>query len=236
MTVPGELLDDPTWALAFRTLEPAPRPASQNRLLVLLHGFGSDEGELAALGARVGPHTRVVLPRAPRTVSGGRFGWFRLGFDDDGPVIVAEEAEQSRLKLLAFIEQLQARHDIAPDRCVLAGFSQGGVLAASAALTAPTQVGGFAVLCGRILPEIDPLLGDRTAIARLEALLLHGRRDGTLAPRWAERAHRQLDTLGVAHLLRWHDAGHELTAPMQDDFLSWLDEPARRFNRAPQRS
>ena len=229
MTSQGDLISAPDYALAFRLREPLPE--HPRRLLLLLHGVGGQETQLAKLGARVDGDTLVVLPRAPRSVGGDMFGWFRVDFTDDGPQIVPEEAEESRTKLLEFIAQLQARHDIAPERTVVAGFSQGGILSASAALTAPREVGGFALLCGRILPEIEPALGPRDVLATLHALVVHGRDDDKLPVAWAERADAWLRELGVPHVLRLHDAGHELTAAMQQDFLAWFGDGQRRWNR-----
>lgn len=223
--VPGELVEGASYAFAFRQLEPVPE--APRRLLLLLHGVGGVETQLAALGARVPDDTLVVLPRGQRSIADGRFGWFRVGFTDEGPEIVEEEAEESRLKLLEFTGQLQQRHAVAARDTTIAGFSQGGIMSASVALTAPDAVAGFALLCGRILPEIEPLLGEGEALARLRALVVHGRDDDKLPVHWAHRADAWLRRLGVPHDLRLHDAGHELTPAMARDFLDWFDAGAR---------
>ncbi|NUS38616.1 MAG: phospholipase [Lysobacter sp.] len=223
LPTPGPLVESPDYALAFRLIEPV--PPVPRRLLLLLHGVGGQEGQLASLGAEVARDTLVVLPRAPRSVGEGMFGWFRVAFTAQGPRIVPEEAEESRQALVDFIGQLQAHHDVPPARTVVAGFSQGGILSASVALTAPRAVAGFAVLCGRILPEIAPRLGPREALARLHALVVHGRGDDKLPVAWAERADAWLADLGVPHVLRLHDAGHALTAAMRADFLDWFAAP-----------
>jgi phospholipase/carboxylesterase len=101
---------DPAMALAFRTLQPAPqKPAS---LLVLLHGVGGNESNLAALGAEVADDTLVVLPRGPIALGPEAFGWFRVAFGGNGPQIVAGEADASRRTLIDFIGQLQRAHGI----------------------------------------------------------------------------------------------------------------------------
>ena len=83
---------DPAFALAFRTLQPPPaKPAS---LLVLLHGVGGNESNLAALGAEVGSDTLVVLPRGPITLGPEAFGWFRVAFTGNGPQIVASRGRR----------------------------------------------------------------------------------------------------------------------------------------------
>jgi phospholipase/carboxylesterase len=229
MKTPGDLVSAPGYALAFRTLEPG--PATPRRLLVLLHGVGGQELQLAALGARVDDDTLVVLPRAPRSIGEGMYGWFRVGFTSNGPQIVPEEAEDSRLQLIEFIGQLQQHYDVAASHTVVAGFSQGGILSASVALSAPQAVAGFGLLCGRILPELQPALASRDALATLDALIIHGRADDKLPVAWAERADGWLQRLGVPHRLQLHAAGHEFNPAMQADFLDWFGAARQRWNQ-----
>ena len=166
----GPLQDDPASGLSFRLREP--RPAAPKALLLLLHGVGGNEGNLAPLADAADPDMLVVLPRGPLAFAPGQYGWFRVAFTADGPSIDAAEAEQSRLALIRLIGQLQAAWRIEPRHTVIAGFSQGGILSASVGLTAPHSVAGFAVLSGRILPELEPQLADRTQLAGLRAFAL----------------------------------------------------------------
>lgn len=225
MKIPGETVRGETYAFDFVVLEPRPDPARW--LVILLHGVGGDETQLAALGARLPDDALVVLPRGQRSISGDRIGWFREGLSADGPQVVEDEADEARLKLIEFIARLQQRFDVAPSRTVLAGFSQGGELAASAALTAPESVGGFAMLCGRIVPEISAHTGPRGSLADLQALVVHGHGDETLPVEWAGHAAAWLERSGVVHEVRMHDAGHELTPEMEHDLLTWFSAPER---------
>jgi phospholipase/carboxylesterase len=220
---------DPAFALAFRTLQPPPaRPAA---LLVLLHGVGGNEGNLAALGAEAGRDTLVVLPRGPIALGPQAFGWFRVAFSSSGPQIVASEADASRRTLIDFIGQLQQAHGIDAAHTVVAGFSQGGILSASVALTAPERVAAFAVLAGRILPELEPQLADAPRLSTLRGYIAHGTYDDKLPVSWAQRASDWLDRLGVEHLTKRYPTGHELGAAMRADFLAWLARDDQRWNR-----
>ena len=213
------LVTDPAFALAYRVRTPAPaRPAA---LLVLLHGVGGNETNLAGLAADVAADTLVVLPRGRLELGAGQYAWFRVAFTAEGPRIEAGEAEESRQALVGFVEQLQAAHGIPAQRTVIAGFSQGGILSASVGLTAPECVGGFAVLSGRILPELEPLLAPRERLARVQALVAHGRDDDKLPVQWAERADAWLQRLGVPRVLRLYPGGHGIDAAMARDFIAW---------------
>lgn len=208
------------FALAFRIRQP--QPAQPKALLVLLHGVGGSESNLGDLAAGVDPDTLVLLPRGPLTLGPGQFAWFRVAFTASGPRIEAQEAEQSRLALIHFVAQLQAAHGIAPQQTVIAGFSQGGILSASVALTAPESVAGFGILSGRILPELEPHLAEPARLTALRAFIGHGEFDNKLPVLWAQRSEALLSQLGVAHSSRRYPIDHGISAAMQADFLQWL--------------
>lgn len=152
-----------------------------------------------------------------------------MNFTGAGPVIVETETEQSRKTLLLFVKQLQSVYDIAPQKTVIAGFSQGGILSASVALSAPELVAGFGVLSGRILPELEPHLADKARLANLRGFIGHGEYDTKLPVVWAQRSDQLLDELGVAHLTRLYPIDHAISADMQADFLSWLQSVTSGF-------
>ena len=226
MPSPGELVQSADYAFAFRRLEPLPNPP--HSLLVLLHGVGGDEDQLAALGARAPDGMLVVLPRGHRSISGDKWGWYRVGFGEDGPQPVEEEMHEARERLAGFLSQLQGHHDVPPARTWVGGFSQGGILAASVALTEPSRVTGFAMVSGRLPPEIDASIAPRDALQHLRALVVHGRDDNTLPVDGAIDAAGRLERLGLHTELRLHDGGHALRDAMADDVARWLGDAAAR--------
>jgi len=207
--------------LAYRAIEPATPPT---RLLALLHGVGGNETNLIPLGQEVTGDTLVVFPRAPLEIGAGQFAWFPVRFGADGPQIDFDEAMRSTHALQSFLRDLQARHGIRASRSVIAGFSQGGIMSANVGLTAPDVVSGVGVLSGRILPDIEPLVADAASLRTLDVLVVHGVQDNKLPPTWAQKADALLTRLDVPHATRLYPAGHEISAAMQRDFLSWLQQ------------
>ncbi|NKF20900.1 alpha/beta hydrolase [Solimonas marina] len=203
-----------------------PLPAQPRQLLVLCHGVGADEMSLAAVAAAVDADTLVVLARGPLTLAPGHYGWFRVAFTAQGPQIDAAQADAARRTLIGFVEYLQQRHDRRPAQTVVAGFSQGGIISASVALTAPQIVAGFAVLSGRILPELRAQLAAPAALAQLQGYIAHGEVDDKLPIFWAERARQWLTELGVPHEAHRYPIGHGIDAAVRDDFVAWLRRSA----------
>ncbi|MDO8252268.1 MAG: alpha/beta hydrolase-fold protein [Rhodoferax sp.] len=165
-----------------------------------------------------------MLPRGPLEYAPGQFGWFRVAFTASGPSIVAAEAEQSRQAVIRFIGQLQAAYGVDAQKTVIAGFSQGGIVSASVALSAPERVGGFAVLSGRILPELESHIASKERLSTLRGFIAHGEFDSKLPVMWAQRSDSLLAELGVAHETRLYAIGHEISAAVKSDFLHWLGD------------
>ncbi|WDS35061.1 phospholipase [Pseudoxanthomonas sp.] len=207
------------------------RPASgtPRGLLVLLHGVGANEGSLWPLALELPADLQVVLVRAPLALGPGMHAWFPVRFTAEGPQIDAAQADASRRALIDFIAEQQTRLGIVPSRTLVAGFSQGGIMSASVALTSPASVAGFGVLSGRILPEIEPLIPADIASHALHGLVLHGTRDSKLGYFFAERAQALLAGHGVAHALKAYDADHELTPQMRADFVAWVEARLPEF-------
>lgn len=206
-------------ALTYRA---SASPSTARRLLILSHGVGGNEMNLAPLAAQAPAETAVVLVRAPLTLGPGQFAWFPVSFGPQGPHPDLAAAEDGRQRLALFVAEMQAAHGVAPNATVVAGFSQGGIISASVALTQPEMVVGFAVLAGRILPEIEPRLANRERLARVQGFIGHGRDDSKLPVDWAHRADAWLTDLGVPHETHLYAGDHGIPQAMQDDFFDWF--------------
>jgi len=207
------------------TLHYVERPASARArgLLLLLHGVGANEHSLTAVAAEQDPDIHVVVPRGPESLGPFAHGWFEVSFTHSGPVINAEQAESSRRLLIEFISAQRERLGLDRAHTVTAGFSQGGIMSASVALTSPESVSGFAILSGRILPEIDPLIPADIGERGLRALITHGLHDNKLPHFLAERSRERLRTLGVEHELLSYEDDHVLSPAMRRDFKRWVN-------------
>ncbi|HDR9481858.1 TPA: phospholipase [Burkholderia aenigmatica] len=216
------LITDPESSLQYRLRPGTGRPVAR---LLLLHGVGGNETNLLNLTDVIDPRIEIAFLRAPLTFGPNQHAWFPVRFGPNGPEIDAARADASRVKLITLLRAFRARDGAGAELpTVIAGFSQGGIMSASVGLTSPGDVAAFAVLCGRILPEIDPLVAPRDALRPLHALIMHGRFDDKLPVAWADTADAKLAALGVAHDTRLYNAGHELTDEMAGDFGRWVGE------------
>lgn len=192
--------------------------------LYLLHGVGGNETNLAALAPDLNPRIELVFVRGPLTLGCGQYAWFQVRFGPQGTVIDPAQAEDSRGRLLALVRSLGLADGHAPIPTVMAGFSQGGIMSASVALSAPDEVSRFAILSGRILPELEPHLASPEKLANVRALVMHGQYDDKLPVALAGQSDALLTRLGVPHDMRLYPVGHALNADIVNDFSRWVDQ------------
>lgn len=218
-----QLLHDPVSSLDYRMHAASATDGNGKApCLLLLHGVGSNEDSLLALARRMDPRLVVIRARGPVVFGPTQFGWFQVSFDTTGPVINPVQAEQSRQQVVTLVEQLPDLHDIDPARIWIAGFSQGGIMSASVALTAPQQVVGFGILSGRILPEVLPLVTPGEQLAKLQAFVSHGAQDEKLGIHFALQSKQVLSDFAIPLTYREYPAGHRLEMAMVADFRQWL--------------
>lgn len=216
------LITDSELPLAHRIRAPESGDIEGSPCLLLLHGVGANELGLAEMVAQLDSRLTVILVRSPLQFGPMQFGFFQVSFTSSGPVINAEQAEHSRQLLASFIQGLPDVYGIAAQNIWISGFSQGGILSASVALTRPDLVRGFGVLSGRILPEIGPQIATPQQLAGLHAFISHGMEDGTLTVEFARHAQKLLSEKDIVLTYQEYGAGHELNVAMLRDFNQWM--------------
>lgn len=135
------------WVVDGIAVGAAPLDAlSQRPLLLLLHGYGSFEGDLIGLAPELPAGFVFASPRAPLVapppVENG-FSWFPIRFDASGAAIPAprpsdfegSDPHSAAISLLRWIDALDAdvasAHGTGLREIAVMGFSQGGAMATS---------------------------------------------------------------------------------------------------------
>lgn len=177
--------------------------------LVLLHGRGTDEHDLAPFLDLLDPDRRLVgiTPGGPFHLPPGGRHWYvvpRVGYPDP-----ATFRESSAL-LAEFLDAIPPATGVPWERVVLGGFSQGGVMAYALGLGAgrPSPAAIIALSC--FVPTVEgwrPELGGR---AGLPVWIAHGRRDPVIPVELARAARDLLTGGGLEVTYDESDAAHHV--------------------------
>lgn len=195
-------------------------PGSRPPLLLLLHGVGANERQMASIAPAFDPRFVVASVRSPLAMGPEAFGWFHVTFTSNGPVIAEKEAASAWARIARFADEAARAYDTDPARVYVGGFSQGGIIALTALLTAPDTFAGAFCLSGRLLPEVLPHVATERVIGK-PALVVHGDHDAKLGVHLARQARLQLEQLRIDLTYRELPIGHELSHGSVTEAAAW---------------
>jgi len=193
-------------------------------LAILLHGVGSNEQDLFSFAGQLPGNFLVVSARAPNTLREGSYAWFQVDFSSGNPVINPQQAEKSRKLLIEFISQLKGIYSFDDKEVYLCGFSQGGIMSYSVGLTMPGLICGIAVMSGRLLEEVKPLIAPKENLQQLKVFISHGTNDNTLNIEYARAGKAFLKTLNINPTYKEYLHGHGINNEMLLDLVNWLNK------------
>lgn len=186
--------------------------------VIWLHGLGADGSDFAAIVPELDldgcPPIRFVFPNAPKipvTINSGYVmpAWYDiLGAEtqrrEDGAGI-----RRSALAIEALIQR-EVERGIAPEKIVLAGFSQGCAMVLHTGLRYPARLAGIMALSG-YLPLADSL-GDEKSAANQDTpiFMAHGLADPMIELARAEASRAALASLGYQVMWRTYPMPHSV--------------------------
>jgi len=178
--------------------------------VIWLHGLGdTGHGWSAAAPELALPKSlavRFLFPHAPTmpvTINQGFVmpAWYDLRAADVNARADVAGVRASRERIDALIAAERAR-GVKANRIVLAGFSQGGVIAIYAGLRHPERLGGVVGLSTYVV-DPDSLPREASAANRdVPVFMAHGTEDPVIRFAWAEASRRVLEANGWK--VEWH--------------------------------
>ena len=203
-----------------------PSGAGPHPTILTLHGRGANALDLLGLAPYLcNGKFLMICPQGPleTPIGPGAFGYAWYPMSMSGPPDIGAILS-SREKLQQFLDACLKRYPIDTKKLVVLGFSQGGVMAYSLALSNPERFAGLAVLSSWLPRELIPQLSIREAVQSLPTLVQHGSQDQMIEVQRARDSVEQLRALRVPLTYREYDMGHEITPRGLTELSAWLDE------------
>lgn len=196
----------------------------KNPLLLLLHGYGSNEQDLFSFASELPDEYYVISARAPYDLQYGSYAWYAINFDaDEKKFSDHEQAKTSRDLIAGFIDELIQNYAIDSQNVTLLGFSQGTILSYAVALSYPEKVQQVIALSGYLNAEI--IANDYTGnnFSNLKMFISHGTADQVIPVDWARKAPAFLENLGIKTAYKEYPIGHGVSPQNFYDLKNWLE-------------
>ena len=195
----------------------------KNPLLLLLHGYGSNEEDLFSFATELPNDSYVISVRAPYDLQPYGHAWYAIHFDaDENKFSDNVQAKQSVELIAGFIDEIVKQYPIDTENVTLIGFSQGAILSYATALTYPEKISKVVALSGYFNQEILPEVIDTKAISHLKFFVSHGSVDQVIPVDWARKAKPALENLGLEVEYQEYPIGHGVSPKNFYDFKNWL--------------
>lgn len=214
-------------ALEYITVDTSENPT---HAVIWLHGLGADCHDFKGLVPQLGlahKAVRFVFPNAPIrpvTINGGMKmrAWYDILEMSLDRKVDMGNIHESMAQIEAIIEGV-VQQGIASERIVMAGFSQGGVIAYQVALFGRYPLAGVMALSTYLAdPENVPAAADSVNGAA-SMLIHHGSFDPVVAPELAARARARLEEQGFKTTYQVYDMPHSVCPEQVSDIANWLE-------------
>jgi phospholipase/carboxylesterase len=196
-------------------------------VVIWLHGLGADGHDFEPIVPELRLPTdlpiRFVFPHAPEisvTAFGGQRA--RAWFDFDPAGGADSPGMRKSVSLIKDIIQNEIDDGMPADRILLAGFSQGGVMAFEVGLYYPKPLAGILAL-STFLANTEKVGTEESVVnAQIPILLCHGQQDGVLPMELGKSALSALK--GAGYSVEWceYAMGHEVCSEEIQKISRWL--------------
>lgn len=209
--------------------------------VIWMHGLGADGSDFVPVVPHLGlddaPSIRFVFPNAPQipvSCNGGYVmpAWYDIiSLAPNAREVNAAGVRRSREAIRRLIERENQR-GVPGERIFVAGFSQGGAIAYSTALTHPQRLAGIVAL-STYIPTPALLEAEATAVnAGLPIFAAHGNEDDVVSPELGTRARDLVQSLGHAVEWREYPMPHSVCIEEIIDIGAWLRQRMAAIDHA----
>ena len=211
-------------SLEYKIREPKIK-LDKNPLILLLHGYGSNEEDLFSFATELPDEYYIISARAPYDMQYGAFAWYAINFDaDENKFSDHEQAKVSRDLIAGFIDELIQTYPIDTKKVALVGFSQGAILSYAVALSYPEKVQKVVAMSGYLNLEIIAEDYLKNNFTNLKLFASHGTVDQVIPVEWARKTPAIVENLGINITYKEYPIGHGVAPQNFYDFKNWIQQ------------
>lgn len=189
-------------------------------LLILVHGYGSNEMDLFSFADELPNSMHIVSIRAPHELGHNSFAWYSINFDaDQNKFSDLDEARVSLDLISTFIDEFTENKNIDSNNIFLVGFSQGAILSYGLSLNT-NKVQHVVALSGYLNED---LFIEENIETSSDYFCSHGSVDQVIPVEWARKAPVFLTEKGIDNQFKEYPVGHGVHPQNFYDFKAWIE-------------
>ena len=190
-------------------------------LVVLLHGYGSNENDLFSFQSFFPENHTIVSFRAPLTVFEGMYAWYEIYFENNVKSFNENTAKNSSNEIADEIKVICKQYNCDINNITLIGFSQGAILGYSIAISNPGLIKNLVALSGYVEEKIIDFKNKKIDTS---IYISHGEFDEVIPYLESKQTLDVLDKNEIKYNYNSFNQGHGVNQENLKSFLDWLKD------------
>lgn len=190
-------------------------------LILLIHGYGSNERDLFSLIDYFPNNTHVVSLRAPLKLFNDAYGWYDIYLNGNNKFYDHKAAALVRDELYQFIDNLSKNENIDAENITLIGFSQGAILSHAISFSYPEKIKNIMAISG----VIDEKIMKKTSlIPKTNIYISHGTNDNLIDYETCKESLNFYKENNIDFKFESFEQGHGINQENLESMMRWLIE------------
>jgi phospholipase/carboxylesterase len=207
------------------------RPSNKENapLLLLLHGYGSNEEDLFSFAPQLDAGIHIISARAPFDMEPSGAAWYAINYTADmNKFSDLDQARESMILVRKFITELKEKYGVDDSNVNILGFSQGAILSLALALSDPGLFKNVVAMSGYLnkdLVEQFDVVETRFHESEHSSsfFISHGTMDQVVPFAWGMQTQPILEKLNVDYVFKQYPIGHGVSPDNFYEMKNWLE-------------
>ncbi len=210
--------------LVYKTKLPASGKTEKAPVIIMLHGYGSNEADLFEISNAFDGRFLFFSLRGPYPGKEMGYSWYGLDFLPQKKFQHDyQEMKESRKKILSFISHACREFKADSNKVFIMGYSQGAIMAYDVSINAPKKVFGVLALSGLLAEGSLPSKPSWADVSAVKYFIAHGYSDNIIDIKEAETASELLKEKGNKNItFNRYEMPHSISGKELNDIKSWL--------------
>ena len=188
-------------------------------LIILIHGYGSNERDLFSLIDYFPNDAYVISLRAPIELFNNSYAWYDIYLDDKNKIYDHKAAELVRDQLSQFIDDASKNPNIDSENITLIGFSQGAILSHSISFSYPGKIKNIIAISGLVDEKI---MKKTSLIPKTNIYISHGINDNLIDYETSKESLNFYLKNNIEFIFESYEQGHGINQENLESLIKWL--------------